>query len=105
MLGSRCRSVEETGPVPVGLRECVGGLAATPAGLRGSFKSQPRQAEGQVKSLNYNIGVRIVAIRPILFCHIFSRSPSPFSCPIVQRTELSDSVWLTWLKFRVDRVH
>ena len=27
----------------------MGGLAATPAGLRGSFKSQPRQAEGQVK--------------------------------------------------------
>ena len=43
VLGSRCRSVEETGPVPVRLSECVGGLAATPAGLWGSFKSQPRQ--------------------------------------------------------------
>ena len=39
VLGSRCRSVEETGPVPVRLSECVGGLAATPAGLRDSFKS------------------------------------------------------------------
>ena len=44
VLGSRCQSVEETGPVPVRLSECVGGLAATPAGLRGSFKSRPRQA-------------------------------------------------------------
>ena len=43
VLGSHCRSIEDTGPVPVRLSECVGGLAATPAGLRGCFKSQPRQ--------------------------------------------------------------
>ena len=43
VLGSRCSSIEETGPVPVRLSLSVGGLAATPAGLRGSFKSQPRQ--------------------------------------------------------------
>ena len=44
VLGSRCRSVEDAGPVPVRLSESVGRNAATPAGLRGSFKSQPRQA-------------------------------------------------------------
>ena len=40
------------------LSESVGRHAATPAGLRGCFKSQPRQAQGQVKSLNYHNGVR-----------------------------------------------
>ena len=44
VLGSRCRSVEDAGPVHARLSESVGRRAATPAGLRGSFKSQPRQA-------------------------------------------------------------
>ena len=44
VLGSRGWSNGDAGPVPARLSESMGGLAATPAGLRGSFKSQPRQA-------------------------------------------------------------
>ena len=36
VLGSRCRRVEDAGPVPARLSESVGRHAATPAGLRGS---------------------------------------------------------------------
>ena len=36
VLGSRCRSIEDAGPVPARLSESVGRHAATPAGFRGS---------------------------------------------------------------------
>ena len=47
----------------------MGGLASTPAGLRGSFKSQPKQAEGQVKSLNYNNSNKVAIPEGILSKH------------------------------------